>query len=89
VLRGASQVLACRHIAWQIEVDVERLSKRNLQIEDLFSILRRNFTHFTDLNRRAVGPRLRAVADLAEAMDYVLRPGAGGTDVLFYTLPAA
>ena len=86
VLAGASRVLACRHIAWQIEVDVERLDKRGLALEDLFAHLRRFFTHFVDLNRLATGSRLRPVADLAEALAYVLQPGAGGTDVLFFTL---
>jgi FkbM family methyltransferase len=89
VLAGAARVLACRHIAWQIEVDVERLSKRGLGFEDLFAHLRRSFTHFTDLNRLATGSRLRPVAELPEAMSYVLQPGAGGTDVVFCTLPAA
>lgn len=89
VLTGAGKVLACGHIAWQIEVDVERLSKRGLGFEDLAGHLRRNFTHFTDLNRVVLGPRRRPVAELAEALAYVAQPGAGGTDVLFYRLPAA
>jgi len=87
VLTGAARVLACRHIAWQIEVDAERLGKRGLETEDLFRLLRRSFTHFIDLNRLATGNRLRKVADLAEALAYLLEPGAGGTDVLFFTLP--
>jgi FkbM family methyltransferase len=86
VLRGATRVLACRHIAWQIEVDIERLSKRGLTLEDLLAHLRRHFTHFVDLNRLATGSRLRAVAELAEALAYVAQPGAGGTDVLFFSL---
>lgn len=87
VLDGASRVLACRHIAWQVEVDVERLSKRGLSAESLFARLRRFFTHFIDLNRLASGPRLRATRDLAEAMSYVSQPGAGGTDILLFSLP--
>jgi FkbM family methyltransferase len=87
VLDGATSVLACRHIAWQIEVDVERLGKRGLRPEDLFRRLRQTFTHFTDLNRLASGRRARAIAELGDAMAYVLQPGAGGTDVLFFTLP--
>ena len=86
VLSGAPRVLACRHIAWQIEVDFERLDKRGLGLEDLFARLRQHFTHFVDLNRLATGSRLRPVAALAEALAYVLQPGAGGTDVLFFTL---
>ena len=88
VLDGAARVLGCRHIAWQIEVDAERLEKRGVQVSDLFDRLRRHFTHFTDLNRLATGDRLRPVAELASALAYVLQPGAGGTDVLFFTLPA-
>lgn len=89
VLSGAVRVLACRHIAWQIEVDLERLSKRGLVLEDLFVHLRRHFTHFVDLNRLATGNRLRPVADLADALAYVQEQGAGGTDVLFLSLSAA
>ena len=86
VLSGALRVLACPHIAWQIEVDLERLSKRGLGLEDLFAQLRRHFTHFVDLNRLATGSRLRPVADLADALAYVQEQGAGGTDVLFFSL---
>jgi FkbM family methyltransferase len=89
VLDGAARVLSCCHIAWQIEVDVERLEKRGLAADDLFCRLRRHFTHFIDLNRMATGSRLRAVADLDDALGYVKQPGAGGTDVLFFTLPPA
>ena len=88
VLTGARHVLSHRHIAWQVEVDVERLEKRALDVQDLFGPLRQNFTHFTDLSRVATGPRVRPVADLEDALGYVLQPGAGGTDVLFFTLPA-
>ena len=88
VLAGASRVLACRHIAWQVEVDVERLGKRGLAAEDLFVYLRRFFTHFIDLNRLASGPRLRATGEVAEALSYLAQPGAGGTDVLFFSLAA-
>src|SRR5690606_32141462 len=28
VLRGASRILACRHVAWQIEVDLSLLARR-------------------------------------------------------------
>jgi hypothetical protein len=86
VLRGAQRVLECRHIAWQVEVDRERLTKRGHEIQDLFGILRRSFTHFIDLNRLAEGPRLRSASELEDALDYVLQPGAGGTDVLFFSL---
>jgi len=86
VLSGAQGVLACRHIAWQIEVDPERLSKRGLALEDLFAHLRRHFTHFVDLNRLATGSRLRSVTELADALAYVAQAGAGGTDVLFFSL---
>jgi FkbM family methyltransferase len=88
VLTGASRVLGCRHIAWQVEVDFERLSKRGLGPEDLFVHLRRHFTHFVDLNRLATGGRLRAVAELSDALAYVSQLGAGGTDVLFISLLA-
>jgi FkbM family methyltransferase len=87
VLAGAARVLGCRHIAWQIEVDAERLAKRGLAFDDLFGYLRVHFTHFTDLNRLATGSRLRPLAELPDAMSYLLLPGAGGTDVLFFTLP--
>jgi len=88
VLAGASKVLSCPHVAWQIEVDAERLDKRGLKIEDLFVYLRQNFTHFTDLNRLATGKRSRPVAELEEALAYALEAGAGGTDVLFFTMPS-
>jgi FkbM family methyltransferase len=86
VLRGASRVLACRHVAWQIEVDLTLLAKRGLRGEDLYQLLDANFTHFTDLNRVAAGPRVRPIAELGEALDYLTGVRHGGTDVLVYTL---
>jgi hypothetical protein len=87
VLRGASAVLARRHVAWQIEIDLPLLARRGFSAEDLFGILRRHFTHFTDLNRHASGARVRPVAELPEALAYLDGVRHGGTDVLVYNAP--
>jgi FkbM family methyltransferase len=86
VLRGASRVLACRHVAWQIEVDLSLLRRRGHAGADLFAILQRHFTHFTDLSREARGARVRAIDELEAALAYLEGARHGGTDVLVYTL---
>jgi FkbM family methyltransferase len=88
ILNGASNLLTFGHIAWQIEVDVPLLSRRGCSSDDLFTVFRRSFTHFVDLNRRAAGPRLRSVADLEAALTYITAPPGGRTDVLLFNLQA-
>lgn len=89
VLRGAARVLACKHVAWQIEVDLTLLARRGHSGANLFALLATNFTHFTDLNRDAVGARIRPTAELADALAYLHGARHGGTDVLAYTLSPA
>jgi FkbM family methyltransferase len=84
ILRGAPRVLACRHIAWQLEIDLETLAARKLGAQDLYEVFRRHFTHFIDLNRRAEGSRARTVADLETALSYVSGGSNGRTDVLLF-----
>jgi FkbM family methyltransferase len=87
VLRGAERVLAHKHVAWQIEIDFPLLARRGFAPGDLFALLRGSFTHFTDLNRHATGPRVRAITDLPEALAYLADVRHGGTDVLVYNAP--
>ena len=86
VLRGAPRVLACRHVAWQIEVDLALLQRRGHGGRDLFDMLGAHFTHFTDLNRAAGGHRVRPIAELGAALAYLEGVRHGGTDVLVYSL---
>lgn len=85
VLRGASRVLACPHVAWQIEVDPALLARRGFEPEALLSILRSHFTHLIDLNRQVEGRRVRPVAEIADALAYVLGRKGGRTDLLLFT----
>jgi FkbM family methyltransferase len=88
VLRGAGRVLACTHVAWQIEVDRTLLANRGFQAADLYGLLRQHFTHFVDLGRNAIGARVRPVAEMADALAYVTGGSEGRTDVLVFTLGA-
>jgi FkbM family methyltransferase len=85
VVAGASRVLGCRHIAWQIEIKPEGLRAAGDDPEELYRELQRAFTHFIDLNRRAAGPRTRAASDLPSALRYLDRTGK--TDVLLFNRP--
>lgn len=82
LLRGAGKVLACRHIAWQIEVNPVKLRGNGDDPRSLYADLRQAFTHFIDLNRRIGGPRVRPVAQLGDALAYI--DPDGKTDVLLY-----
>ena len=84
VLRGAGRVLACRHVAWQIEVEPVMLERRGFSVDDLFGLLGPHFTHFIDLNRHVTGPRTRPMAEAPEALGYVKTEGR--TDAVFFNL---
>lgn len=82
VLRGASHVLAHRHIPWQIEIDPRLLQIGGSSVADLIGLLQSSFTDFVHLDRHATGPRVRPMADLA---DLFARPDPAGenhTDIL-------
>lgn len=86
VLRGAERVLACKHVAWQIEVDLQALELRRFAPADLFDLLTRHFSHFVDLGRSARGERVRPIGELADALSYVSGGSDGRTDVLVFTM---
>jgi FkbM family methyltransferase len=86
VLRGAARVLACRHIAWQIEIDPATLAHRGQPVAVVYAELARHFTHAIDMSRHVGGERVRPIAELAEALAYLNEPGAGRTDVLLFSL---
>ena len=88
VLRGATRVLASRHIAWQIEIDPFLLRRRAVDVEDLFALLRQHSTHYVDLNRRAKGARVRPIADLSHGLAYLQRDRGARTDVIAFALDA-
>jgi FkbM family methyltransferase len=90
VLTGASRVLACRHIAWQIEVDVQMFRERGITAEEFFALLRPHFTHWIDLEKRATGPRVRTIEQLADGLAHLGGKAGPRTDVLLFTMqPAA
>jgi FkbM family methyltransferase len=86
VLRGAARLLTHRHVAWQIEIDLQALPRRGFVEDDLFQPLRAHFSHFIDLSRRGTGDRVRPIRDLSDALAY-LQGGVGGrTDLLLFSL---
>jgi FkbM family methyltransferase len=86
VLRGATRVLACQQVAWQIEVDLALLSRRGFGPRDLYEPITRHFTHFVDLNRQAEGERVRPTTELADALAYLGDGRETRTDVMTFTL---
>jgi FkbM family methyltransferase len=87
VIAGAPRVLTRRHIAWQMEIKPAGLRAAGDDPADLYRDLQAAFTHFIDLNRKAVGPRMRLTDDLPEAMRYV-EPDRK-TDILLLSAPGA
>jgi len=86
VLQGAARVLACRHIAWQIEIDPATLAHRGQPVAAVYAELARHFTHAIDMSRHVGGERVRPAAELSESLAYLNEPGAGRTDVLFFSM---
>jgi FkbM family methyltransferase len=89
VLRGASRVLARKHIAWQIEIDLKILNRRGYTNADLYTPLLQHFTHFIDLNGRLITPRVRPAGELPDALSYVTGGTEGRTDVVLFTMEPA
>ena len=83
VLAGASRVLRCSHIAWQIEIKPAGLRAAGDDPQGLYADLRRTFTHFIDLNRRAAGQRVRSIGELSDALAYI--EPRQKTDVLLFS----
>ena len=83
LVAGARRVLGCAHIAWQMEIKPSGLRAIGDDPGDLYADLQGAFTHFTDLNRRAAGKRVRPVAELAGALRYIEPDGK--TDVLLFS----
>lgn len=86
LLRGASRLLTHRHVAWQIEIDLQALARRGFVEDDQFQPMRAHFTHFIDLSRRGTGDRVRSIADLTDALAYLQGGAAGRTDILLFCL---
>jgi len=90
VLRGASRVLSHRHIAWQMEIDLDTLAARGYVAgRDLYPIIQQHFTHFIDLNRHRTTARVRPIGVLVEALEYVSGGSDGRTDVVLFSLDPA
>jgi FkbM family methyltransferase len=69
VLNGAARVRACRHIAWQLEIDPVLLEFQGFGVRRLVALLAESFTHFIDLSRAARGARMQPTGELAQAVD--------------------
>ncbi|HEV8396057.1 MAG TPA: FkbM family methyltransferase [Vicinamibacterales bacterium] len=90
VLRGASHILSHRHIAWQMEIDLDTLAARGYVAgRDLYPIIQQHFTHFIDLNRHRTTARVRPIGVLVEALEYVSGGSDGRTDVVLFSLDPA
>lgn len=85
VLRGASDLLAYRHIAWQLEVAPALLDAAGTPASELFPLCAERFSHFIDLGKYLEGPRARATRELDEALRY-LGSGEDQTDILLFNV---
>jgi FkbM family methyltransferase len=83
VLRGAADLLARRHIAWQLEVAPAWLESAGTSAAELYAICAEHFTHFIDLGKDTGRRRVRPAAELAEALAY-LQARNEHTDILVY-----
>ena len=86
VLRGAARTLAHKHIAWQMEVDLNALATRGFSAEDLYVLLGEHFSDFVDLSRRGVGERVQPVTALQRALAYLSTSQVGRTDLLLFNM---
>jgi FkbM family methyltransferase len=82
VLRGASNLLERRHIAWQLEVTPHLLAAAGTSAGILYDLCADRFTHFVDLGKRVQGQRVRPASELAQALDYLVDEAA--TDIVLF-----
>ena len=83
VLRGARQLLARRHIAWQIEFSPRLLKQAGSSSSEFLEQVEAHFTHFIDLDARTT-PRSRPLSEIREAMGSLERRERRYTDLLLY-----
>ena len=72
VLRGASNLLGYRHIAWQLEVAPALLDAAGTPASVLYDLCAERFTHFIHLGRGAEGPRAHRTRELPRVLGYLL-----------------
>jgi FkbM family methyltransferase len=83
VLDGASDVLARRYIAWQLEFWAPQLRLAGGSASQLATFLCRHFTHFIDLRRTAAGPRTSPIDKLHDTAAELERTD-GKTDLVVF-----
>ena len=84
VLTGATTLLALPVIVWQIEVQPQLLRLAGSDPATLYRMMKARFTHFIDLNVNATGSRLRSIAELDAALEYLEGGENSKTDVVVY-----
>lgn len=85
VLEGAPQLLARGVAAWQIEVAPGRLRNQGTSLALLVEELQRRFTHFINLDFASPSEqRVRPIAELQAALEYLEAEGQAVTHVLVY-----
>ena len=84
VLRGASQLLARKHIAWQLEFSPRLLKQAGSSSAELLEQVEAHFTHFIDLDARTT-PRSRPMSQIREALASLERRERRFTDLLLYS----
>ena len=62
VLQGATGLLGCRQVVWQVEVSPSMMKEAGSRIEDLCALVQANFTHVKELGRRGAPPWIPASA---------------------------
>jgi FkbM family methyltransferase len=82
ILRGATEVLRHRHIAWQIEFWPHGLRKAGFEVPEVLALIHRHFTHMINLRPLGDGIRVRPVSDLPKIVKKL--PGKKFTELLLY-----
>lgn len=83
VLRGARQLLARKHIAWQMEFSPRLLKQAGSSSSDFLEQVEAHFTHFIDLDARTT-PRSRPLSEIREGVASLERRERRYTDLLLY-----
>lgn len=83
VLLGARDVLARRHIAWQIEFSPSMLDRSGYDQAFTMDLIRSHFSHFID-TRATTGRRARPTRELPTVLEDLVRRQRSFTNLLLY-----
>ena len=85
VLKGASALLQCRDVVWQIEVSASMMKEAGSAVAELVALVQAHFTHVRQLGSRTAPPSSPS-SSLNDMLAATARDRGGFTNLLLFNL---